>query len=351
MPKTTSPCPYFSSCGGCDFLDLSAENYQNLKKNQISSLFKNADWIWIGGNSRRRINLQIGQKNQLGFFAKKSKNISEIESCFIAENKISQIIPEIKKLLKSSEENLFTQATITSFDSGLDLVFSAKRNLNFTQNQKLINFAQANSLNISCKIDKSLNPIFLSHRNQIFYPEFKLDLDSEIFIQATKQGLLAIIKIIRDFIAQNSQIKNLADIYSGFGAYSFATIDLIKSATAFEGSEKMIELIKKNSLQNGLREKIKSEIRDLFFDPINSRELNKFDLAIINPPRNGASPQISQIAKSSLKNVIYVSCNPESFSRDSRILIDSGFEIKNLIALDQFYATKHLELVAILTKK
>jgi 23S rRNA (uracil1939-C5)-methyltransferase len=53
---------------------------------------------------------------------------------------------------------------------------------------------------------------------------------------------------------------------------------------------------------------------------------------------------------SPLKNLIYVSCNPESFKRDAKILIDAGFKIKNLTAIDQFYATKHLELVAIFQK-
>jgi 23S rRNA (uracil1939-C5)-methyltransferase len=124
---------------------------------------------------------------------------------------------------------------------------------------------------------------------------------------------------------------------------------LAKEISAFEGEEKMIALINKNAAANNLA-KIKSSTRDLFLDPIRASELKKFELAIINPPRNGAAPQISEISKSSLKNVIYVSCNPESFKRDAEILIDSGFKITNLTALDQFYSTKHLELVAIMQK-
>jgi 23S rRNA (uracil1939-C5)-methyltransferase len=349
--KVSKNCPYFNSCGGCDFLDLEEADYQNLKKKNVSSLFPNiTNWIWVGSASRRRINLQIGAKNQLGFFASKSRNIVEIEKCFVAEDVISKLIPKLKTLLKNQEENLFTQVMVTSFDSGLDLVFTANRDLNFMQTQKLLNFAKEQNLNASYKSKNDVMPIYVIHRNQIFYPSFKIDLNSEIFIQATKQGLFEISKIIRNFIEQNQNIRNIADIYAGFGAYSFAIVDLIKSVTSFEGNEKMVELISKNSSQNISSQKLKSEIRDLFSSPITVRELKKFDLAIINPPRNGASPQVREIAKSALKNVIYVSCNPESFARDSKILIDSGFKITNLTALDQFYSTKHLELVAILQK-
>ncbi len=349
--KTSKNCSYFPSCGGCNFLDLTKEDYQNLKQKNASLLFPNINsWIWVGSSSRRRINLQIGNKNQLGFFAPKSQNIIEIEKCFVAEKEISDLIPKLKNFLKNQEESLFTQITITLFDSNLDLVFTAKRGLNFTQNQKLLNFAKEQNLNLSCKIGSDFTPVYFIHKNQIFYPDFKIDLNSEIFIQATKKGLLEISKIIRNFLTQNPNIQNIADIYAGFGAYSFAIVDLVKSITAFEGSDKMINLINKNSSQNNFSSKLKSEIRDLFSDPITKKELKKFDLAIINPPRNGASPQVCEIAKSSLKNIIYVSCNPESFLRDSKILIDSGFKITNLTALDQFYATKHLELIAVFTK-
>ena len=113
----------------------------------------------------------------------------------------------------------------------------------------------------------------------------------------------------------------------------------------------MVDSINKNAAANNFASKLKAEAEDLFSCPVVKRTLDKLDLAIINPPRNGASPQVLEIAKSTLKNVIYVSCNPESFTRDAKILIDSGFTITKLTALDQFYSTKHLELIAIFQKK
>ena len=367
MPNSKETTPYL------DFSDLEEKEYRQIKqeilnvtlslsKGDSSSRLESAfdklrvksreiDWIWVGPHSRRKITLQVGPQNEVGFFLPKSKKIIEISDCSIAENQISDFILPLKKFLKSQDQNFFTQISITLFDNGLDLIFSSAKDLNFSQSQKLIAFAKEQNFNISHRIKNHVTPIFKIRNNQIFYPDFKIDVGSEIFIQATKSGLAAIIKIIRDFLIQNKQIKNIADIYAGFGAYSFAIVDLAKSISAIEGDQKMVNSINKNAAANNFASKLKAETEDLFSCPVVKRTLDKLDLAIINPPRNGASPQVLEIAKSTLKNLIYVSCNPESFTRDAKILIDSGFTITKLTALDQFYSTKHLELIAIFQKK
>ncbi len=317
------------------------------KKDSLQKLLgeycSNIGWISVGGHSRRRVTFQIDGKNRLGFFTEKSHNLVEIENDPSAEKEISALIYPLKNFLKTQEQNFYSQASVTLFDNGLDLVLTAKKEPNFSQVQKLIAFAKEKNLNISSRVKDSISPIFLLRKNQIFFTDFKIDLDSDIFIQATKSGLENIIKIIRSGV---SQPIHVADIYAGFGAYSFGIHDLAKSICAFEGSQKMIDLLNKNAAANDLGSKIKGAVRDVFSSPLTARELKLFDLVIINPPRNGASPQVLEIAKSQIKNLIYVSCNPESFRRDAKILIDAGFKIKNLTAIDQFYATKHLELIA-----
>jgi 23S rRNA (uracil1939-C5)-methyltransferase len=334
---------------------LSEKLYRESKKKNLENLLgkfcSNIDWIWIGAHSRRKVTFQIDGKNHLGFFAEKSHNVVEIDEDPLAEKEISQLIPCLKNFLKNQEQNFYTQAMVTLFDSGLDVILTATKTLDFSQAKKLTDFAKSQNFNISLRVKNNITPIFLTRKNQIFYSNFKIDLDSDIFIQATKAGLESIIKIIQSTIqvplSRGVGGLHVADIYAGFGAYSFAIQDLVKSISAFEGDEKMVALISKNVAANNLGNKIKSEMRDLFVNPLTKKELNKFTLAIINPPRNGAAPQVSEISKSALKNLIYVSCNPESFARDATTLINSGFKILTITALDQFYSTKHLEVVGV----
>ena len=58
------------------------------------------------------------------------------------------------------------------------------------------------------------------------------------------------------------------------------------------------------------------EKRDLFRHPLEAVELNKLDAVLLDPPRAGAMAQCAEIARSKLKRVAYVSCNPVSFARE-----------------------------------
>lgn len=340
-------CAHFPACGGCDLLDLDEKSYRNLKQNSLQQLALEAEWVWVGAASRRRVVFQVGTKNRLGFFAKKSNEVVEISSCLVAQKEIENLISPLKNLLKNFEENVIKQIAATLFDNGLELIFSIKRELNSAQIQKLSAFAKEQNLNLFSHLKNNLTPISLVRKNQIFLHDLKIYLENETFLQATKTGLAAIIKVISQNLKPSEKV---VDIYAGFGAYTFAIFHLVKKVFAVEGSAPMVEIIVKNAAANQLSDKIKAETRDIFSNPLSKKELKDFDVAIINPPRNGATPQVVEISKSNLKKVIYVSCNPQTFKRDCKILTDANFALKKLYALDQFYATKHLELIAIFEK-
>jgi 23S rRNA (uracil1939-C5)-methyltransferase len=52
------------------------------------------------------------------------------------------------------------------------------------------------------------------------------------------------------------------------------------------------------------------------------------------------------LTRSRIKHVVAVSCNPASFARDARILVDGGFKLEKLVAVDQFVWSSHVEVVA-----
>ena len=53
------------------------------------------------------------------------------------------------------------------------------------------------------------------------------------------------------------------------------------------------------------------------------------------------------IAASSLARLAYVSCNPSSWARDARVLIDTGFRLERVTPVDQFLWSAHVELVGV----
>ncbi len=86
--------------------------------------------------------------------------------------------------------------------------------------------------------------------------------------------------------------------------------------------------------------------QDLTRAPVLAEDLEGGDCVVFDPPRAGAREQAAEIARSSVPAAIAVSCNPKTFARDARTLVDGGFALVEVAQVDQFPWTGHLELVA-----
>lgn len=73
------------------------------------------------------------------------------------------------------------------------------------------------------------------------------------------------------------------------------------------------------------------------------------DLVVLDPPRSGAGLEVTRaLAGMRPRRLVYVACDPASFARDLRVLLDVGWELTSLRGLDLFPMTEHVELVAVL---
>ena len=88
------------------------------------------------------------------------------------------------------------------------------------------------------------------------------------------------------------------------------------------------------------------EHRDLYRRPLDPAELNRFDGVVLDPPRAGAGDQIRNLAQSSVSKIAYVSCNPATFARDARVLVDGGYRLEWVRPVGQFRWSTHIELAA-----
>jgi len=96
--------------------------------------------------------------------------------------------------------------------------------------------------------------------------------------------------------------------------------------------------------------RVTTEKRDLVRRPMMFKELNAFDALVFDPPRAGAAEQAAEIARSGVSRAIGVSCNPATFVRDARTLIDAGFRLERLKPVDQFLWSPHVELVGVFNR-
>ena len=85
----------------------------------------------------------------------------------------------------------------------------------------------------------------------------------------------------------------------------------------------------------------------IFRRPFVPVELKRFDAVVFDPPRQGAEAQAHALAGSAVATVVAVSCNPGTFARDARILIEGGYRLVQVTPVDQFLWSPHVELAAV----
>ena len=168
-----------------------------------------------------------------------------------------------------------------------------------------------------------------------------------VFLQATAEGERAIIEaVLRGLPTKITSKTRVAELYAGCGTLTFALAQKVRVA-AFEGDSATFLALKQAVNQGGVAGRIETFQRDLARQPLSAKELAAFAAVVLDPPHNGASAQIAQIAASGIATVIYVSCNPATLARDAKLLASAGYKLSSVTAIDQFLWTARLESVSV----
>ena len=75
--------------------------------------------------------------------------------------------------------------------------------------------------------------------------------------------------------------------------------------------------------------------------------IGRFDAIVLDPPRAGAQEQMPNVASArNVGRIAYVSCNPITFARDAKTLIDAGWRLDWVRPIGQFRWSTHIELAS-----
>jgi 23S rRNA (uracil1939-C5)-methyltransferase len=163
------------------------------------------------------------------------------------------------------------------------------------------------------------------------------------FLQATTMAEQTLARLVLDGIGP---AKSVADLFCGLGPF---TVRLAETAGIFAADADKAGIA---ALQTAVRhtqglKPVTVSVRDLFREPLVATELNTHEAVVFDPPRAGAEAQSRELAKSKVKTVIAVSCEPRTFARDAAILIAGGYRLDRLTPVDQFAWSQHVELVGV----
>ena len=188
--------------------------------------------------------------------------------------------------------------------------------------------------------------IYLARAPVVRVGPARVNLPPGSFLQAVPQAEEAMAAFALEACAGASRV---ADLYCGVGAFAFRLASVAQVLAADSSAGAIAALRTATASVPGLKP-ITAEARDLDRRPILAEEMKKIDVALFDPPRAGAAAQSAQLAKSKVARVIGVSCNPQTFARDARILVDGGYTLERVLPVDQFLWSPHIELVGVFSR-
>ncbi|HUG45506.1 MAG TPA: class I SAM-dependent RNA methyltransferase [Sphingomicrobium sp.] len=343
------PCRHFPECGGCQLQHAVDEVYRGYLVSRLESALAQHGLATQTREphlspplSRRRASLKAlrtGNKILAGFTAEKSHRIVDMAECHILRPELFALVQPLRDLLAG----LLTpkqpaEAQMTLVDQGVDLIVRNVAAEGLAAIGALTDFASANRLARLC-VDSGMGPqtLYEPEPATVTLGGVAVGFPPGSFLQATRDGEQALVDCVLECVAKAGAT---ADLFSGLGTFALAS-GATYAAEASRSSSAALKSVAPAMLV---------EHRDLYRRPLDPSELGRFVAVVLDPPRAGAAQQARQLADSAVSRIAYVSCNPATFARDARILVEGGYALDWVRPVGQFRWSTHTELAACFTR-
>lgn len=355
-PDRIAPeCRHFGTCGGCALQHLEASAYAAWKVAQLRVALAPrglhdvpvAPLVRVSPATRRRAEFaarRVKGHVTLGFHARLSHDIVDMEDCRVLDPALVGLVAPLRDLMQGLSSIAWADIMATRTDSGIDLLFTFDAAPERKSIATLIAFANAHDLaRVSWRKSASPELIIERRKPQIRFGAIAVDLPSGAFLQAAPEAEAAIVDIV---VRSVGKAKRVIDLYAGCGTLTFP---LARNAQvyALEGQAELVAALDSAARRGGVGPRVRAERRDLTRRPLLANELAEANAIVFDPPREGAREQAAHLAQSRVKTIVGVSCNPATFARDARLLVDAGYALEQVTPVDQFLWTPHLELVGV----
>jgi 23S rRNA (uracil1939-C5)-methyltransferase len=356
-PRATPPCPHFGRCGGCRLQHLPPELYAAHKRQRILDALAHrglaqdvvGELLVTPPASRRRLRLglaRVGGSLVLGYRRRGSHRIEPIQVCPIACAELVVAIPPLAQALGDALAAPDpTEVSLTLTAAGVDLLLHAGRSPRLIERECLAALADRLDLaqvSWATADDATPEPIVTRRRPMVRLGTVPVEPPPGAFLQASGFADAALAGAVEEW-SQGS--RHAVDLFAGIGTLTFALARTVGRVRAVEGDAASVEALRRAAADARLAG-VSVERRDLARRPLTAGELKGCDLVVLDPPRGGAAEQVRQLASAPIAQVIYVSCSPESFARDARVLVDGGLTLAAMRPIDQFLYAAEVELAA-----
>ncbi len=378
--RIKAECEYFYKCGGCQLWHMDYEAELEYKHNKVADCIKRIGGIEtkvspiIGSNktSRYRNKVQLPVSGTgIGFYRRNSHDVIDMEDCLLQDIRASEIVNQIRKWIKDyniepynekSGEGVLRHIYLRMADSGI-MVTMVIATDKLPHSEKLAESLKKPELcvtSIVCNINIKNTNVVLGHKNIVIYGTESLsdsienvsfEISPNSFYQVNKEQTYTLYSIARR-MANLSGSETVWDLYCGIGTIGQFMANKASKIIGIEIVPEAIENARKNALNNGLNnteyycgaaEKIAPEL---------IKKGERADVVILDPPRKGCNEVLlDTVIKTKPDRIVYISCKPSTLARDLKHLSANGYSVKEIVPVDMFPRTCHVECAALLCRE
>jgi 23S rRNA (uracil1939-C5)-methyltransferase len=355
--RVTPACALFGRCGGCALQHWADAPTLAWKRAQIETALRRrgletdiAATVAAWGSGRRRATLHArreGKRLRIGFMRRGTHAIEEPAACLVLHPALERALPGTRRLaeLLTPPDGRLAALHLTLTESGLDVDVKGAGKGRVGDPRGLMRLAEtADALDLA-RLSVEGEPLVTRRTPWLAMGRARVEPPPGAFLQATREGEETLVRLVLAAIGSGS--GRVADLFAGLGTFALRLADR-GPTLAVEGDAALVPAMKKAAdAAGGPMGSLEVQRRDLFRSPLGPLELKRVEAVVFDPPRAGARNQAEQLARSQVPLIVGVSCDPATFARDARILVDGGWRLERVTPVDQFRHSPHVELVGV----
>lgn len=379
------PCPHFGPgrCGGCQWQHIAYERQLALKQEVVSDQLRRLGGIanppvldiialadedgLLDFGYRNHVQMAVDSSGQLGYVrdedepGRRETDIIAVDECLL----LHPLVDELHQALRLAQEEQMGSAEEPGEEVEPVQVQRVSLRAGLHSGQQLLVFETAGDRAPGLVIEEWPVSAAIKRRDGsilgligdpwleevVAGRTFRVSAAS--FFQVNTVGAEAMVDLVSAMLAPKPD-ETLLDGYCGAGLFGLSLAGQVRQLTGIESSPAACEDFAWNARDLGnvsLFEGPVAEVLAAFPAPGENQETDApdaFDLAIIDPPRSGAGPDVvNQISRLQISRLLYVSCDPATLARDARLLLAAGYQLRQVQPVDLFPQTFHIESLAL----
>lgn len=380
------PCTAPLACGGCVYRHITYDEELRLKGEYVKNAFKKAGLPNVSVLPTLATGRICGYRNKgqypvtetkqglrAGFFAQKSHNIIPADGCAIQNAAFAPIVGFVCAFGDAHGWSAYNEETGKGLLRHVYLRVGEKTGeimLCLVINGDALPFSKEFSeavvadfpaiVSLMLNINKKNTNVVLGDRyitlfgkdyieDELCSLRFKISPDS--FYQVNRDGAELLYGAARERAALTGG-EVLMDLYCGTGTIGLSMAKCARKLCGVEIVSAAVECARENAKENGI------DNAEFFCDDAGDREVilraaggMRPDVVVIDPPRKGSTRALAEtLASLDVPRIVYVSCDPDTLARDCVWFDELGYNIGEVLPVDMFPRTGHVESVVCLTR-